>query len=69
MRTKYIDEDAHIPSVIVDGKILVRGTEAWDDRESLRQMAGCRLIGFGSIVKSENTRGTSSAMRYLLWKT
>lgn len=38
-----------IPSVIQDGKLIIRGTTEWDDREYARYMSGCYCICLGSI--------------------
>lgn len=35
-------------SAIVDGKLLIRGTREWDDREILRAMNGCKVISWGA---------------------
>ena len=36
-------------SAIVDGKLLIRGTRAYNDRETLRCMDGCKVLSWGKI--------------------
>lgn len=49
-----------IPSFIVNGRPLIRGTKGWNNREEARQRAGCLLISFGSVEDSLRTNGKSS---------
>jgi hypothetical protein len=42
---------AHIdvPSVVQNGKLLIRGTDEWEEREKLRRACGCSCLSFGPI--------------------
>ncbi len=52
----------NVPSIIKpNGKLMLRGTDEWDQRELARQQNGCRCISFGSIELSKKTRARSSA--------
>ncbi len=35
-----------------NGKILLRGTKEWDDREHARKRVGCSCMSFGTIEDS-----------------
>jgi hypothetical protein len=52
-----------IPPFGEDGKILIRGTMEWEDREEARQIAGMRLLSFGTIKASLRTRGETARWR------
>ena len=36
-------------SAVVDGKLIIRGTRAWEDREVLRYKEGNQVLSFGRI--------------------
>ena len=41
-----IEEKVEIPPYIQDGKPLIRGSDAWIERERARKKAGCKVIDF-----------------------
>jgi hypothetical protein len=41
--------DATVPPFRDGNKIVIRGTEEWEQREAARQRAGCRCLSFGKI--------------------
>lgn len=56
MSLKYLRKLEHIdlnqiaiPGVIQNGKLLIRGTEEWDEREKLRGAAGCSCLSYGPV--------------------
>ena len=52
-------EPPPIPPYIQDGKPLIRGTAAWDERERIRKQHGKRLLSFGPIADPFFLRGSS----------
>ena len=40
--------------------IILRGTDAWNDRERMRKSDGCTCMSFGSLADSILTRGKSA---------
>ena len=47
-------------SAVIDGRLLIRGSAEWDNREMLRLNNGCGLISFGTISASLNSNGDSA---------
>jgi len=39
-----------VPPFIVNGEILIRGTEAWDYREKIRKLHGAKALSFGTLT-------------------
>jgi hypothetical protein len=60
--------DALIASSVVANGLIIRGTNAWDDRERARKAAGNTVMSYGSITDSDRTRG-ASAMSDDRWGT
>ena len=64
MRTDISKDFSKVPPFTFDGRILIRGTLAWDDREKQREIHGCALLSYGSIKESLLTKGKSSGRRF-----
>ena len=52
-----------VPSVIQDGKLIMRGTEEWDEREAARQRDGCCCVSYGPVMASIMSSGRSAMYR------
>jgi hypothetical protein len=52
-----------VPPFIQNGAPVVRGSDAWDERELAREKSGSRLLSYGSIADSNATKGFSSKAR------
>jgi len=44
------------------GRILIRGTKEWDDREAARREIGCNCLSFGTIGDSIKTRARTALL-------
>ena len=53
--------DAGIASSVMRGRrLILRGTNEWDDREKTRRGVGCTCMSFGSLRDSIITKGKSA---------
>ena len=57
MKSHY---NQRIADSVIEGGLIIRGTNAWDDREKLRRAAGCKCLSFGTLHDSILTKGKSA---------
>lgn len=59
----FKDEKVYVPPAVTNGKLIIRGTKEWDDREDARKKAGCGCMSYGDLSESIATRGHTSIAR------
>lgn len=57
---QYRERFMAVPPIVQDGRIIVRGTPEWEDREMARMLALCGCLSFGTIDDSLKTNGKSA---------
>ena len=56
--------EVYVPSSVQEGRLIIRGTKEWDDREDARRQAGNTCLSYGGIMESIFSNGKTSLERY-----